>query len=207
MKMPHNNDSRGRMYTDKRGVATRDQILRQAIRLFAERGYEAASIRHIAHDAGVNYAAINYHFRSKRQLYLTAVAHVLDRGRKRADTLLSPHDGRQSCKSLARWFDNCLMDGRTRNIEHELVIRGLLEDSEVRQLVQDRLLSPLVERLSTIVVEIYPEQSAREAASMATAIIACCMCASYQRLLWNQKHRSTWEKSPIRVMFRALVSG
>ena len=44
---------------------TRDRILKTAMRLFAERGYEATSIRTIAKRANVNQAAINYHFKSK----------------------------------------------------------------------------------------------------------------------------------------------
>ena len=204
--MPKNSDNRARTRADKPGVATRARVLRHAICLFAERGYEAVPIRDIVAKSGANLGAINYHFRSKRQLFLTAVAHVLDRARKRADALLSPHDGRQCRKSLARWFDNCLMDDKTRHVERAFLMHALLEDSEVRQLVQDRLLSPLVERLSAIVVQIHPQQSPREAASRATALVACCMFASYQRLFWSPKQRSTWDKSSIRVMLRALVS-
>ena len=48
---------------------TRDQILKTAVRLFAERGFEATSIRTLAAKAQVNQAAINYHFKSKDGLY------------------------------------------------------------------------------------------------------------------------------------------
>jgi AcrR family transcriptional regulator len=48
---------------------TRDRILRTATRLFAERGYEATSIRTLAAKARVNQVAVNYHFKSKDGLY------------------------------------------------------------------------------------------------------------------------------------------
>ena len=48
---------------------TRERILKTAARLFADRGYEATSIRTIATKANVNQAAINYHFKSKDGLY------------------------------------------------------------------------------------------------------------------------------------------
>jgi TetR/AcrR family transcriptional regulator, regulator of cefoperazone and chloramphenicol sensitivity len=48
---------------------TRERILKAAVRLFADRGYEATSIRTIAARANVNQAAINYHFKSKDGLY------------------------------------------------------------------------------------------------------------------------------------------
>jgi len=48
---------------------TRDRILKAARRLFAERGYEATSVRAIVAKARVNQAAINYHFAGKDGLY------------------------------------------------------------------------------------------------------------------------------------------
>ena len=49
---------------------TRNSIMRAAIALFAERGYDGTSIRAIVSKARVNQAAINYHFKSKEALYL-----------------------------------------------------------------------------------------------------------------------------------------
>jgi AcrR family transcriptional regulator len=48
---------------------TRERILKAAARLFAERGYEATSVRAIVGKARVNQAAVNYHFAGKEGLY------------------------------------------------------------------------------------------------------------------------------------------
>lgn len=48
---------------------TRERIIKAAERLFAERGYDATSIRAIVAKARVNQAAINYHFDGKDGLY------------------------------------------------------------------------------------------------------------------------------------------
>jgi AcrR family transcriptional regulator len=48
---------------------TRQSILKAATTLFAENGYEAASVRAIVTKARVNQAAINYHFDGKDGLY------------------------------------------------------------------------------------------------------------------------------------------
>ena len=50
-------------------ILTRRRILKAASRVFAEQGYEGASIRDIVARADVNQAAINYHFGSKEGLY------------------------------------------------------------------------------------------------------------------------------------------
>jgi TetR/AcrR family transcriptional regulator, regulator of cefoperazone and chloramphenicol sensitivity len=49
------------------------RLLQAARRLFAERGLAATSIRDLAQEAGVNVAAVNYHFGDKEQLYLEAL--------------------------------------------------------------------------------------------------------------------------------------
>ncbi len=47
---------------------TMQRILDSAERLFAEKGYSRTSLRAITSDAGVNLAAVNYHFGSKEEL-------------------------------------------------------------------------------------------------------------------------------------------
>jgi AcrR family transcriptional regulator len=52
---------------------TRDKLLDVAGRIFADRGYRAATIREICVTAGANVAAVNYHFGDKLGLYTEAV--------------------------------------------------------------------------------------------------------------------------------------
>src|ERR1044072_2558521 len=49
---------------------TRNQIVKAAVSLFAEKGFERSSVRDIVTKARVNQAAINYHFKGKDGLYL-----------------------------------------------------------------------------------------------------------------------------------------
>lgn len=50
------------------GQPTRDIILDTAERLFAQQGHDGTSMRQITSEAGVNLAAVNYHFGSKESL-------------------------------------------------------------------------------------------------------------------------------------------
>jgi AcrR family transcriptional regulator len=49
---------------------TADAILQAAMKLFSQRGYGGVSIRDITKSADANIGAINYHFGSKRELYI-----------------------------------------------------------------------------------------------------------------------------------------
>lgn len=57
--------------------ATRDKLLDAAGQVFAERGYEAATVREICVRAGANVAAVNYHFRDKAGLYTEILQHSM----------------------------------------------------------------------------------------------------------------------------------
>lgn len=49
---------------------TRDRLLKAASRIFAEKGFQDATIADICEQAQTNIAAVNYHFRDKESLYL-----------------------------------------------------------------------------------------------------------------------------------------
>lgn len=50
--------------------STKEKILTESHKLFAEKGYNGVSVREIANQCGVNIAAINYHFKNKENLYV-----------------------------------------------------------------------------------------------------------------------------------------
>ena len=52
---------------------TKDRVLAAAGRIFAERGFRGATVRDICSAAGVNLAAVNYHFGDKERLYIESV--------------------------------------------------------------------------------------------------------------------------------------
>ncbi len=58
--------------------SVRTAILRNAIRLFGDRGYAATAVRDICEAAGCKKPALYYHFKSKAGLYLSAVEYELN---------------------------------------------------------------------------------------------------------------------------------
>lgn len=56
---------------------TAGALLHAARTLFAQRGYDGASIRAITREAGANLGAVTYHYGSKRELYTAVLESVL----------------------------------------------------------------------------------------------------------------------------------
>ena len=75
---------------------TRGSLIKAAVHLFAEKGFQGASVRDIVVKARVNQAAINYHFKGKDGLYLEVL--------KTAFEKLTKHAGfdPEKLKSLSR---------------------------------------------------------------------------------------------------------
>src|SRR5688572_4058847 len=57
---------------------TKSRILDVAEQLFMEHGFEATSLRQLTSSAGVNLAAVNYHFGSKEDLFTAVLTRRLD---------------------------------------------------------------------------------------------------------------------------------
>ena len=65
-----------------RGEETRARIVASAMAVFGEQGYDRASTRQIAANAGVNPPALQYYFDSKEGLYRACVQAIVDRVRE-----------------------------------------------------------------------------------------------------------------------------
>ncbi len=62
--------------------STRDRMVLAALKVFGEHGFNGASTRALASEAGVNLAAIPYHFGGKEGLYLAVADYVASRLRE-----------------------------------------------------------------------------------------------------------------------------
>jgi len=87
---------------------TPDLLVATARELFAQQGYDGTSIRAITERAGVNLAAVTYHFGTKEALYAAVVASVAQPLRERVEALArtaGPPAGRLG-RILHAYFDH-----------------------------------------------------------------------------------------------------
>jgi AcrR family transcriptional regulator len=70
-------------------MSTRNRIILAAERLFAEKGVQNATLKMVTQEAGVNLAAVNYHFGSKEELAFAVFDDLADRISRRRLALLA----------------------------------------------------------------------------------------------------------------------
>ena len=70
--------------TSVRGDETRAQLLEAGLKLFGRLGYEAVPTRMLAREAGVNLAAIAYHFGGKQGLFEAVTQSIVTKIRQRS---------------------------------------------------------------------------------------------------------------------------
>jgi len=72
---------------------TKENLRRQTLKLFAERGYNAVSMRNIADAVGVRQGAIYNHFPSKQDLLVDLMVHHMEKVLKAVDAALAHVEG------------------------------------------------------------------------------------------------------------------
>ncbi|WP_027366311.1 CerR family C-terminal domain-containing protein [Desulfocurvibacter africanus] len=79
--------------TDRKEADARERLIEAGIDVFGQHGFEGASTRRLAAEAGVNIAAIPYYYGSKEGLYKAVVEEIVQRVRERlAPEIASAND-------------------------------------------------------------------------------------------------------------------
>jgi AcrR family transcriptional regulator len=130
------------------GADTREAILDAARRLFAERGYDGASLRAIGAEAGVDAALVVHFFGSKAKLLTASVRWPFDPDVEIARVLRAGHHG----EALTRLFVTTWDDLGDRNPIITLLRSATTEPEAAaltREFLTRRLLAPLVAALGS----------------------------------------------------------
>lgn len=108
----------------------REKILVKASQLFASRGYDGVSMRHVATEAGMTQANLYYHFKDKEDLVLSSLAYVFKGKAQAVETIIQEESDPQKCLEQALlWFATLLFEDA---IFAKLFSRELLVGDENR---------------------------------------------------------------------------
>ena len=135
--------------------ATRDEILKVSVSLFARRGYEGVSMREIAMAVGIQAAALYYHFPDKQSLYFAVMEHAFkNRMKKPTDALNSTEPPLRRLKNFLANLVEVLNDEPFILV---LLQRERLDADEARKkLLMDHFFAPHFRNLAAVMAELAP---------------------------------------------------
>jgi AcrR family transcriptional regulator len=156
---------------------TRDRTLEAAGELFAERGFEATTIRDICQAAGANVAAVNYYFRDKERLYVEAVVRA---HRWRLDQAQLPDwdantPPRKKLADFILTFFRRVLGGPDDTWRTKLVMREIMQPSAACVEIAQSNIRPQFEILQAILRELLPNASNEELHLTAFSIVGQCL--------------------------------
>ena len=131
----------------QRAIETRSQILNASIAEFAEKGFDAASIRSIADRIGVQHPLITYHYRNKDALWRAAAEYAFDRIRAEWDESI-PQDASLSPLERLRLEYRILFRYTASFPEfHRLMRQEAQTDTPRLRWVAEMVINPLLDRV------------------------------------------------------------
>ncbi len=133
---------------------TRVRLLKAAAAVFAERGYQDATVRHICERAGANVALVNYHFGDKLELYTEVLRYSLQPrpGAARFDLPAATEQPELALRAIiGAMVERAFETGEQANLRFRLMLNEFVRPSEATSRVVDVVMRPVYDRLREIV--------------------------------------------------------
>lgn len=183
----------------------RARVLAAAEGVFAEKGYDAATVREITRKAGVNIAAVNYYFRDKERLYvecLTQAHACADGGR---EPFPEPPPGTPPVQALREFVRTMAarMHAPARPTAMQLLMREFAHPSAAAREVILRYIQPKAHRLRDILAALLPGADPRRLLMVGFSVIG--------QILFYRQNRPVVElifgKGPVDALDVEAVTG
>jgi AcrR family transcriptional regulator len=132
---------------------TREKLLEVAERVFADRGYQAATIREICVRAGANVAAVNYHFGDKLGLYTEVLQQSIRAAQIDAiqNALDKTAPAEEILRAVIRARLQGLWRGELRDWHFRILTHELAQPSPAFRQFMNKVGRPIFKRLLTLV--------------------------------------------------------
>lgn len=178
------------------GAESRSRILDEAGKLFARDGFEGVTIRRIAARAGVNLAAVGYHFGSKKGLYHEVMCQIIRDVRPIIGPVVSRIQGGVAAAAddpkrlslLAAQFVrhtlNSVLTNERLRWQQALLVREFSQPSEEFPMILAEAISPMHDAVGKLVAAALGKHRVdAEVRLLTTAVVGQCMIYQIARTL------------------------
>lgn len=132
----------------------KNRILEIAGEIFAERGYRETTVREICRRAGVNLAAVHYHFGDKERLYLAVLKHFKELAFQkypRADFMQEQGPLKLQLAAFIKSFIFHILGDGQMSCLGKIMSRELIEPTHALDIIVEEEIRPFFNRLRDIV--------------------------------------------------------
>jgi AcrR family transcriptional regulator len=130
---------------------TRSRLLKAAAEIFAEKGYENATIREICGRASANVALVNYHFGDKLELYTEVWRCFLKRG-EQAAAAASEVDPEMDLRNIVRAMLERAFETREQDhLRIRMMLHEFVQPTPATARVVEVAMRPVYDRLRNVV--------------------------------------------------------
>jgi TetR/AcrR family transcriptional regulator, regulator of cefoperazone and chloramphenicol sensitivity len=157
---------------------TANRILHAAGQIFADKGFQSATIREICALAEVNLASVNYHFRDKETLYFETLKHAEEQmsARYPMPTWEASVSAEQRLYDFVFNMLSRLLNTELAPWQHRLMMREVLQPTAAVRELAERYFRPHFALLNSIVSNLLPpETSDAERHLAALSVIGQCI--------------------------------
>lgn len=131
----------------QRAIETRQAILQAALSEFAERGFDAASIRNIGARTGLQHPLITYHYRTKEALWKAVAENIFSQSRRYWDDELPLPEGMSAVEYIRAVYSTIFRFSVTNPDLHNFFLRESRPGSPRLSWLVDTILQPRIKRL------------------------------------------------------------
>ncbi|MGA2192283.1 MAG: CerR family C-terminal domain-containing protein [Nitrospirota bacterium] len=173
--------------------SSKQRILEAAGEIFAENGFRIVTVREICRRAGVNVAAINYHFGDKEGLYKEVLSRWQAAAYQRYPLEVNGYEPpEEQLKSFIRAFLFRMLGNGRPSWFGKLVAREFIEPTAALDMLIENTIRPTYITLSAIVKRLLPEGASEEEVSLSCAsIIGQCIYFHNARHVMERLHRQS----------------
>jgi AcrR family transcriptional regulator len=163
---------------------TKARLLEAAGEEFAQNGFEGARVRSICTRAGVNLAAVNYHFGDKEQLYLQAVLEAHRCGVEMpGDLEFFAGAPAEQLRRYIRHFLTHILALNQAGWHQNLILREMMRPTKASETLVETVIRPRFERLVRVLAQVCPSADARHLHVIAFSVIGQCVHYKTGRLI------------------------
>jgi AcrR family transcriptional regulator len=156
---------------------TPSRLILAAGEVFAEKGFEAASVREICSRAGTSLASIGYHFRDKEGLYTEVVKAAACSPRADQDLEWPPGTTpERKIRELIRARLTAMLSSNLPRWADQVMVRAMAEPTQATSDFIVQSIRPKFEQLFSVLAELLPpDTSPRDLHLAGISIFAQCM--------------------------------